>query len=80
MHSLKEARYWPQLSYGLGSWTRVVAYLAPALLGAGPAALGDMGVYTIADTLRLTPTDVTLLGADIRITATPHNEPSRPHP
>lgn len=51
----------------------VVAYLAPALLGSGPCAVADLGIGTIADTLRLTPTDVTLLGTDVRITATPHH-------
>ena len=51
----------------------VVAYLAPALLGAGRSALADLGIGTIADTLRLIPTDVTVLGTDVRITATPHH-------
>jgi len=50
---------------------RVVGYLAPALLGAGPAALGEAGVTTIADALRLDITDVTLIGGDVRITAAP---------
>lgn len=50
----------------------VVAYLAPALLGAGPSALGDLGIDTIAGALRLTPTDVVVVGTDVRITATPH--------
>ena len=50
---------------------RVVGYLAPALLGAGPAALADAGVATIADTIRLDVTDVMTVGPDLRITATP---------
>lgn len=49
----------------------VVAYLAPALLGAGAHALGDLGVTTIADAVRLDPTDVTVLGGDVRLTARP---------
>jgi diaminohydroxyphosphoribosylaminopyrimidine deaminase/5-amino-6-(5-phosphoribosylamino)uracil reductase len=49
---------------------RVVAYLAPVLLGAGAAALGDAGISTIADALRLTTTDVAVIGGDVRITAT----------
>lgn len=53
---------------------RVVAYLAPALLGDGPAALGSAGMPTIADALRLSVEDLTVLGADIRITATPHGK------
>lgn len=48
----------------------VVAYLAPALLGAGPACIGDLGITTITDALRLTVTDVALVGEDVRLTAT----------
>ena len=50
---------------------RVVGYLAPALLGAGPAALGEAGISTIGQALRLDVTDVTVIGTDVRITATP---------
>ena len=54
----------------------VIAYLAPALLGAGRPAVGDLGIDTIAGALRLTITDVALVGSDIRITArpNPHSE------
>ncbi len=48
---------------------RVVAYIAPALLGAGPAALQDAGIGTIGEALRLQVRDVTQVGPDIRITA-----------
>ncbi|KJY43100.1 DeoR faimly transcriptional regulator [Streptomyces sp. NRRL B-1568] len=50
---------------------QVIGYLAPALLGAGPGALGDAGIGTIAQAVRLDITDVTRLGPDLRITATP---------
>lgn len=50
---------------------KVVGYLAPVLLGAGPAALGDAGIGTIAEALRLDVTDTVRLGPDLRITATP---------
>lgn len=50
----------------------VVAYIAPAILGAGPPAVGDLGIDTIANALHLTITDVTLVGTDVRITAHPH--------
>lgn len=50
---------------------RVVGYLAPALLGAGPAALADAGVGTVADTLRLRLVDVARVGDDLRLTAVP---------
>ncbi|HUR03941.1 MAG TPA: bifunctional diaminohydroxyphosphoribosylaminopyrimidine deaminase/5-amino-6-(5-phosphoribosylamino)uracil reductase RibD [Nonomuraea sp.] len=50
---------------------RVIAYLAPALLGAGPAALGEAGVATIADTHRLVFDDISPIGPDLRLTARP---------
>ena len=46
----------------------VVAYVAPALLGAGPAAVADLGIATISDIARLRITDVTRLGEDVRLT------------
>ena len=46
----------------------VVAYLAPALLGAGAPAVGDLGIGTISDIARLRITDITRLGEDVRIT------------
>lgn len=59
----------------------VIAYLAPALLGAGPAALADSGVSTITGTHRLELTEVHCLGEDLRLTARPrprHNDPNHP--
>lgn len=50
---------------------RVVAYLAPVLLGGGRSIVGDLGVGTIADALRLHPVDVRTLGVDVRVTARP---------
>lgn len=41
----------------------VVAYTAPALLGAGPAALADFGATTITDALRLRDPRVEVLGS-----------------
>jgi diaminohydroxyphosphoribosylaminopyrimidine deaminase / 5-amino-6-(5-phosphoribosylamino)uracil reductase len=54
---------------GAGLVDEVVAYLAPALLGAGAPALGDLGIQTIDQAVRLTPHDVTTIGPDIRIRA-----------
>jgi diaminohydroxyphosphoribosylaminopyrimidine deaminase/5-amino-6-(5-phosphoribosylamino)uracil reductase len=54
-----------------GMVDRVVAYLAPALLGAGPAALGDAGIETLRSALRLHIDAVDLIGDDVRIIATP---------
>lgn len=54
----------------------VVAYVAPAFLGAGPSALGDLGVTTIGDARRLTITDVRRVGPDLRITLHPQHATS----
>lgn len=54
-----------------GAVDEVVGYLAPVLLGAGPTALGNAGITTIADALRLHVTDTTRIGPDLRITARP---------
>ncbi|WP_344413369.1 bifunctional diaminohydroxyphosphoribosylaminopyrimidine deaminase/5-amino-6-(5-phosphoribosylamino)uracil reductase RibD [Pseudonocardia ailaonensis] len=43
---------------------RVLAYLAPALLGAGAAALADAGVGTISDLMRLKVDSVRVVGGD----------------
>ena len=54
-----------------------MVYVAPLLLGAGRAAVGDLGITTMADALRLDVTDVTVLPAaedgqtDVRLTLTP---------
>lgn len=47
---------------------QVIAYVAPALLGDGTAAVGDLGVATIGDAVRFELTDVTRLGNDVRLT------------
>lgn len=49
----------------------VVAYLAPALLGAGPAAVGGLGIQTIDQATRLELLDVAVLGGDVRVLARP---------
>ena len=63
----------------------IVAYVAPALLGAGLPAVADLGITTIGDALRPTVTDVAVLAGgdggavgrlseqpDVRLTMTPH--------
>jgi diaminohydroxyphosphoribosylaminopyrimidine deaminase / 5-amino-6-(5-phosphoribosylamino)uracil reductase len=57
-----------------GAVDKVIGYLAPALLGAGPAALADAGIPTIAAALRLDIADVTTVGPDLRVTAYPAEE------
>lgn len=50
---------------------RVVAYLAPTLLGSGAAALGDAGVATLGQARHLAIDDITTIGPDLRITGRP---------
>ncbi|NUT39857.1 MAG: bifunctional diaminohydroxyphosphoribosylaminopyrimidine deaminase/5-amino-6-(5-phosphoribosylamino)uracil reductase RibD, partial [Thermoactinospora sp.] len=50
---------------------RVVAYLAPAFLGEGRAAVGRAGVGTIAEAHRWHYQDFRLIGPDLRIIAHP---------
>ncbi|NMI00048.1 bifunctional diaminohydroxyphosphoribosylaminopyrimidine deaminase/5-amino-6-(5-phosphoribosylamino)uracil reductase RibD [Pseudonocardia acidicola] len=57
-----------------GRVDRVLAYLAPALLGAGPAALADAGVGTIGDIRRLHVDTVCRVGTDVLIDARPGAE------
>jgi diaminohydroxyphosphoribosylaminopyrimidine deaminase/5-amino-6-(5-phosphoribosylamino)uracil reductase len=49
----------------------VVLHLAPKLLGAGPALVGDLGISTIGAALSLSVRDVTLLGGDVQIRLRP---------
>ena len=48
---------------------RVIAYIAPALLGAGKAGLVDAGMTTISDILRLDLLEVGRCGPDLRLVA-----------
>lgn len=59
----------------------VVAWVAPALLGAGRSAVADLGITTVADLIRLDVDDVAVVGGDIRVTGRPIHRPSPPpHP
>ncbi|WP_245961636.1 bifunctional diaminohydroxyphosphoribosylaminopyrimidine deaminase/5-amino-6-(5-phosphoribosylamino)uracil reductase RibD [Quadrisphaera granulorum] len=49
----------------------VVAHLAPALLGSGRSALGDLGATSIDDALRLELVDAHVLGGDVVVLARP---------
>jgi diaminohydroxyphosphoribosylaminopyrimidine deaminase/5-amino-6-(5-phosphoribosylamino)uracil reductase len=49
----------------------VVAYIAPRLLGAGPSALGDAGIGTLADAAVLDIESVIRMGDDIKIVGRP---------
>lgn len=49
----------------------IVAYLAPALLGGGSAAVGDLDITAITAATRLDLTDVALIENDLRLTARP---------
>ncbi|MBB2746074.1 UNVERIFIED_ORG: diaminohydroxyphosphoribosylaminopyrimidine deaminase/5-amino-6-(5-phosphoribosylamino)uracil reductase [Microbispora rosea subsp. rosea] len=58
---------------------RVVGYLAPALLGAGAAALGPAGVSTITEIHRLEFAEVTPVGPDLKLVLRPKS-PVSPNP
>lgn len=49
----------------------VRAYVAPALLGAGPSAVGDLGITGIDEVLRLQLVSVSRVGDDIRLDLRP---------
>jgi len=50
---------------------QVVAYIAPKLLGAGPAVLEDAGIRTMSQAVSLEVQDVQRLGGDLKITGRP---------
>ncbi|GAB2683238.1 bifunctional diaminohydroxyphosphoribosylaminopyrimidine deaminase/5-amino-6-(5-phosphoribosylamino)uracil reductase RibD [Saccharopolyspora gloriosae] len=50
---------------------RVLAYLAPALLGSGPAALGDAGVASVSQAWWWDIEETTMSGPDVRVSAVP---------
>ncbi|MBK5305275.1 MAG: bifunctional diaminohydroxyphosphoribosylaminopyrimidine deaminase/5-amino-6-(5-phosphoribosylamino)uracil reductase RibD [Frankiaceae bacterium] len=47
---------------------RVIGYVAPTLLGAGPAAIADLGVGTIMDAVRFRLCEAVRVGDDVRLT------------
>ncbi len=50
---------------------RVVGYLAPRLLGAGPPALADAGIVTLPAAMQLSIDDIAQIGSDVRVVARP---------
>ncbi|MEU4289423.1 bifunctional diaminohydroxyphosphoribosylaminopyrimidine deaminase/5-amino-6-(5-phosphoribosylamino)uracil reductase RibD [Kribbella sp. NPDC026596] len=50
---------------------QIVAYVAPAVLGSGYAAIGDLGAESIDHLRRFKLADVTRLGDDVRLILTP---------
>jgi diaminohydroxyphosphoribosylaminopyrimidine deaminase / 5-amino-6-(5-phosphoribosylamino)uracil reductase len=48
---------------------RVLAYLAPKFLGAGPSALRDAGVSTVTGAVALVVEQVSMCGPDVRVSA-----------
>ncbi|UVS80160.1 Riboflavin biosynthesis protein RibD [Actinokineospora sp. UTMC 2448] len=57
-----------------GAVDRVLAYIAPVLLGGGPVALGASGVSTITEAHRMVVEQVTMCGPDVRVSAVPAAE------
>lgn len=56
---------------GAGLVDDVYAYVAPALLGSGAAAVDDLGIRSISEVRRLDLVDVAVIGGDVRIHAVP---------
>ena len=54
-----------------------VVHVAPSLLGAGPALVGDLGISTISGALSLEVTDVIRLGGDVEIRLRPRRHTGR---
>ena len=50
---------------------RVLAYVAPKFLGAGPCALASAGVPTITAAHQFTVEQATMSGRDVRVSAVP---------
>jgi diaminohydroxyphosphoribosylaminopyrimidine deaminase/5-amino-6-(5-phosphoribosylamino)uracil reductase len=71
----------PRLAGGFlrdGLVDEVVAYLAPLVLGGGPAAVQDAGVGTLADAVHLDFDDVRRLGPDLLVAGRPRPLTGRP--
>ena len=56
---------------GAGLVDEVLLHLAPQLLGAGPALVGDLGISTMAAALQLETVEVTPLGRDVQVRLRP---------
>lgn len=54
---------------GAGLVDEVHAYIAPVILGAGPGAVGDIGVQTITQAVRWQPYRTQVMGEDIFVAA-----------
>jgi len=52
----------------------VIAYVAPALLGAGAPAIADVGVHSIADARLYEIVDASVVGTDVRLHLRPRVE------
>ncbi|RIK17865.1 MAG: bifunctional diaminohydroxyphosphoribosylaminopyrimidine deaminase/5-amino-6-(5-phosphoribosylamino)uracil reductase RibD [Acidobacteria bacterium] len=69
--------------WAAGCVDELLVYVAPVLLGAGSAAVPDLGITTIDDAARLRLVDLTRVGPDVRLrlvptAATPDPEPASP--
>jgi diaminohydroxyphosphoribosylaminopyrimidine deaminase / 5-amino-6-(5-phosphoribosylamino)uracil reductase len=56
----------------------IIAYVAPALLGAGSHAVGDLGVRSIEGIRRFELIEASRVGDDVRLTMRPRTPPSTP--
>ena len=56
----------------------VYAYIAPVFLGAGPAAVADLGITSIEGAVRLVPREPVPLGPDVLVVAAAASHPTDP--
>jgi diaminohydroxyphosphoribosylaminopyrimidine deaminase / 5-amino-6-(5-phosphoribosylamino)uracil reductase len=75
LHAAERRHVWleggPRLAAAFlaaGLVDEVVAYLAPALLGGGRAAVADLGITTVTGARRFELADVARVGTDVRVT------------
>lgn len=69
----------PEVAAGFlarGLIDRIIVYVAPLLLGSGPAMIGDLGIASLAGAARWRVHDVRRIGDDVRLTYLPA-EPSK---
>ena len=57
--------------WAAGCVDELLVYVAPVLLGAGPAAVPDLGIGTIGDAARLRLVDLARVGPDVRLRLVP---------
>lgn len=66
--------------WSAGCIDELLVYVAPVLLGSGPAAVPDLGVTTIGEAARLRVVDLDRVGPDVRLRLAPAADRTGPRP